>query len=222
MKIRILSFLFIIISFAEITLIANGNESLRIFTKPLIIPTLAAIYLFGTTVKINIFKDAILLGLLFSWIGDILLQMKGLFIPGLISFLIAHLFYIRFFISTNSEQQSFFKLRPVMLLAVMAYLIELMYLLWPFLGDMKIPVLCYGITISVMLSGALWQYQKLEYRTSIFLILGAGFFVLSDSILAFTKFRQTFESAGILIMTTYIVAQHFIVHGAIRYRNNPS
>jgi uncharacterized membrane protein YhhN len=93
-----------------------------------------------------------------------------------------------------------------------------MNLLWPHLGAMKIPVLTYGITISVMLSCAMWQYQKLEAKTSLFLIIGAAFFVASDSILAINKFKTHFEFSGILIMTTYIIAQLFIVMGAIRYR----
>ena len=109
-----------------------------------------------------------------------------------------------------------------MLIAVMAYLIELMHLLWPFLGGMKYPVLFYGITISTMLSAALWQYQKLENKTATFLIIGALFFVTSDTILAFNKFRQPFEMAGMYTMATYILAQLFIVQGAIRYRNNPT
>jgi uncharacterized membrane protein YhhN len=108
-----------------------------------------------------------------------------------------------------------------MLIAVLAYLIELMHLLWPHLGPMKIPVLAYGITISVMLSAALWQYQKLDDRTALFFILGATFFVASDSILALNKFRSSFSNAGIYTMTTYIIAQLFIVAGAIRYRNSP-
>lgn len=219
MKSRLLFLLYLIISFAEITLVTQGNDALRMFTKPLIIPILAAIYLSSTNKRVGLFKDTILLGLIFSWIGDILLQMEGRFVPGLVSFLIAHIFYIRFFTTTSSTEKSFFKLRPVMLLGVIAYLIELMYLLWPFLGDMKIPVLLYGITISTMLSAALWQYQKLENRTAVFFILGAFFFVVSDSILAINKFRNAFETAGIFIMTTYIVAQLFIVEGAIRYRN---
>jgi uncharacterized membrane protein YhhN len=219
MKTRLLFLLYLIISFAEITLVAQGNDALRMYTKPLIIPILAALYLTSTSKRVGFFKDAILLGLFFSWIGDMLLQMDGRFVPGLLSFLIAHIFYIRFFATTSSTEKSFFKLRPVMLLGVMAYLIELMYLLWPFLGVMKIPVLLYGITISTMLSAALWQYQKLENKTAVFFILGAFFFVVSDSILAINKFRNAFENAGILIMTTYIVAQLFIVEGAIRYRN---
>lgn len=221
MKAKRLFVLFSVVSMAELGLIATGNEHLRIFTKPLIIPTLAMTYFFSIDKKTGFFKDAVALALFFSWMGDILLQLKGMFIPGLLSFLIAQIAYTKFFISTRSPQTSFFKLRPVMLIAVMAYLIELMYLLWPTLGKLKIPVLIYGIAISTMLSAALWQYQKLENKTASFFIIGAFFFVTSDSILALDKFRQPFDNAGMYIMTTYIIAQLFIVLGAIRYRVYP-
>jgi uncharacterized membrane protein YhhN len=203
----------------DLLLVATKNDELRFFSKPFIIPCIAGIYFFSfENNNIEWKKDMILLGLTASWLGDILLQFDNLFIPGLLSFLLAHIFYIRFLVHTKSENTSFFKLRPVMLIAVLAYLIELMNLLWPHLGPMKIPVLIYGITISVMLSSAMWQYQKLEARTSLFLITGAAFFVASDSILAINKFKTHFEYSGILIMTTYIIAQLFIVMGAIRYR----
>jgi uncharacterized membrane protein YhhN len=220
-KTKQLFFLFGLISLAEIILIASGNETLRLLTKPLIVSSLAAIYLTAVSTPKQLYKDAVLMGLFFSWIGDILLQNNGYFIPGLLSFLIAHIFYIFFFASTQSANTSFFKLRPVMIIAVIAYLIELMHLLWPHLGGMKIPVLLYGITISTMLSAAFWQYQKLDNTTAIYLIIGAGFFVASDSILALNKFKKQFDWAGIYIMSTYILAQLFIVLGAIRYRNIP-
>jgi len=216
-----LFFLFSLISIAEISLLANELEEFRTFTKPLIIPLLASVYVTMTKGKGKWHKDAIIWGLLFSWIGDILLQKESFFIPGLLSFLTAHIFYIRFFSRTISRETSFFKLRPVMLIAVLAYLVELMHLMWPFLGAMKLPVLVYGITISVMLSAAFWQYQKLDDRTALFFILGATLFVASDSILALNRFRSAFDHAGILIMSTYILAQLFIVLGAIRYRNIP-
>ncbi len=220
-KTKPLFFLFVIVSIAEIVLISTGNETLRILTKPLIIASLAAIYLTAVSTPKKLYKDAVLMGLFFSWIGDILLQHDIYFIPGLISFLTAHIFYIFFFASTQSANTSFFKLRPVMIIAVIAYLIELMHLLWPHLGGMKIPVLLYGITISTMLSAAFWQYQKLDNTTALYLIIGAGFFVGSDSILALNKFKKQFDWAGIYIMSTYILAQLFIVLGAIRYRNIP-
>jgi uncharacterized membrane protein YhhN len=67
-----------------------------------------------------------------------------------------------------------------------------------------------------MLSAAMWQYQKLENKTALFFIIGATLFVASDSLLAFNRFRESFNLAGVSIMTTYILAQLFIVTGAIR------
>ncbi|MEY3432995.1 MAG: hypothetical protein RL131_931 [Bacteroidota bacterium] len=218
-KPNLLFFIFSLVAIAEISLLANDGESYRYLTKPLIIPSLAAIYLTSVRTKINPLKDALLWGLAFSWMGDLLLQKEAYFVPGLASFLTAHVFYIFFFSRTVSQQTSFFKLRPVMLIAVIAYLVELLYLLWPHLGEMKIPVALYGVTISVMLSAALWQYQKLDNQTALFFVIGALLFVISDSILALNKFRSPFEQSGIFIMSTYILAQLFIVIGAIRYRN---
>ena len=211
-----LFFLFALVSLAEIGLIATNNQNLRLISKPLIIPLLTACYLSLQIPRKPIMKDYLLHGLFFSWIGDVLLQSEKLFIPGLLAFLTAHIFYIIFFAKTRSNQHSFFKLRPIMLMAVLAYLVEFMYILWPYLGDMKIPVLIYGITISTMLSAAMWQYQKLENKTALFFIIGATLFVASDSLLAFNRFRGSFNLAGVSIMTTYILAQLFIVTGAIR------
>ena len=208
-------------SLIDIALTAFDKQDLRLFTKPLIIPLMIGVYILSIDQTRSWWRDAIVLGLICSWVGDILLQVDGMFIPGLCSFLFAHIFYITFFVSTKSDTKSFFKLRPVMLIAVLAYLIELMHILWPTLGPLKIPVLAYGITISIMLSAALWQYQKLEDRTAILFIIGAFFFTLSDSILAINKFRSPFEQAGVYTMTTYIIAQLLIVVGAIRYRNTP-
>ena len=208
-------------SLIDIALTAFDKQDLRLFTKPLIIPLMIGVYIISIDQTRSWWRDAIVLGLICSWVGDILLQVDGMFIPGLCSFLFAHIFYITFFVSTKSDTKSFFKLRPVMLIAVLAYLIELMHMLWPTLGPLKIPVLAYGITISIMLSAALWQYQKLEDRTAILFIIGAFFFTLSDSILAINKFRSPFEQAGVYTMTTYIIAQLLIVVGAIRYRNTP-
>lgn len=220
-----LFFLFAIVSLLEITFVATNNQSLRYISKPLIIPLLGTIYLAYQQPKVSFIKDNILLGLLFSWIGDVLLQMPNLFVPGLLAFLMAHVFYIIYFAKTKSDQNSFFKLRPIMLIAVMAYLVEFMYILWPTLGAMRIPVLVYGITISTMLSAALWQYQKLENKTALYFIIGATLFVTSDSLLALNMFKESFSMAGILIMSTYILAQLFIVLGAIRVNvqaNTPS
>jgi uncharacterized membrane protein YhhN len=170
---------------------------------------------------LSMFARLILFGLFFSWLGDIFLLFedpKGLFfIAGLLCFLTTHVLYIRYFATTRSDSESFYRKRPVLFLAVVAYLIELLYVLWPHLGGMRLPVLVYGFIISVMLASALWQYGKLDNRTAWLFILGALFFVASDSMLAVNKFKQTFPYSGLLIMATYVLAQYLIVRGSVAH-----
>jgi uncharacterized membrane protein YhhN len=49
------------------------------------------------------------------------------------------------------------------------------------------------------------------------MMLGAAFFVLSDSMLAINKFYMGFPMAGLFIMITYASAQFCIVQGASKY-----
>jgi uncharacterized membrane protein YhhN len=78
-------------------------------------------------------------------------------------------------------------------------------------------VIIYGIIISVMLAMALWQYGKLSSLTAWLFILGALFFVMSDSMLAIDKFKQHVAYAPVLVMSTYILAQFLIVRGSLRH-----
>lgn len=193
---------------------------IRYFTKPLLMPLLMLGYYLEVK-PLNTFSIILLWGLFFSWAGDVLLMMENyngsFFIGGLVSFLTAHILYISYFAKTKSLQQPYLKSRPVMLLAVLAYIIELMYVLWPHLGGMKIPVIIYGIVIGTMLCFALWQIGKLDNKAAAFFTAGALFFVLSDSLLAINKFRGGFSYAGILIMLTYCLAQYLLARGSARH-----
>jgi uncharacterized membrane protein YhhN len=172
---------------------------LRYFTKPMLMPLLMLAYYMEVKPMI-LFSRILLSGLFFSWVGDVLLMLESLsgnfFIGGLLSFLTAHLMYIRYFTKTKSLKESFLKSRPIMLLAIVAYVIELMYILWPYLGEMKVPVLIYGSVIGIMLALALWQIGKLNKKAAILFTTGAAIFVLSDSLLAINKFRIPFCRNG--------------------------
>jgi uncharacterized membrane protein YhhN len=193
---------------------------IRFITKPLLMPLLMLGYYLEVK-PLNTFSNILLWGLFFSWSGDVLLMLENyngsFFIGGLLSFLTAHILYISYFARTKSLRQPYLKSRPVMLLAVLAYIIELMYILWPHLGGMKIPVAIYGIMIGTMLCFALWQIGKLENKTAALFTAGAFFFVLSDSLLAINKFRSSFLYAGILIMLTYCLAQYLLARGSARH-----
>ena len=137
------------------------------------------------------------------------------FLTGLASFLIAHIFYIVFFdrVRVNEKVRINFKLLGL----VAMYYAGLIALLYSYLGDKTIPVLVYGIVISIMLMQAMHMLFIRNRKAGGPMMTGALLFVISDSVLAINKFYSPFEYAGILIMLTYGLAQLFISLGAARY-----
>jgi uncharacterized membrane protein YhhN len=211
-----------LISMAAIADIYLGQQhpSLRLFSKPLLMPIIMGYYAISTGIS-SIFSRLFLAALFFSWLGDIFLLFENksgiYFILGLSAFLTAHVLYIIYFSKIQSETISFFRKRPVMFLAVVAYVIELLYLLWPQLGPMKLPVFIYSLVIGSMLTVALWQYGKLPRSTALLFIIGAMLFVLSDSALALNRFYKPHPYNGILVMSTYVAAQVFLTLGSIAH-----
>jgi uncharacterized membrane protein YhhN len=198
----------------------NSGQS-EYFIKPLLIAALAGYFISQTNKIINSLKKWILLALLFSWAGDVLLMFepkdKIFFLLGLSSFLIAHIFYIVFFHKVRVREE--IKGNPWLLVVVVVYYAALITLLSPYLADMKIPVLVYGIVISFMFMLAMHMLFIKNKWAGKWMMMGALLFVISDSVLAINKFYQPFEMAGIIIMLTYGLAQLFIVHGAEKYIN---
>ena len=62
---------------------------------------------------------------------------------------------------------------------------------------------------------AAFRYKKVSPASFNFILIGAIFFMLSDTLLAFNKFTNPLPLAGFLIMSTYIVAQYLIAEGSI-------
>lgn len=193
----------------------NQHPDLRYLSKPFLMPVLLLAYRAEVEVK-DSFSRRIMLALFLSWLGDVALMFKGnaMFIAGLSAFLSAHIVYISYFRSIRSPKTSYLKRRPVMLLAVVVFVIELLYVLWPGLGTLAGPVSIYAIVIGTMLAFAGWQYGKLSDRTALLFMTGALCFVLSDAMLAIARFRFQFPYSGTLVMSTYCLAQLLIVRGS--------
>jgi uncharacterized membrane protein YhhN len=201
--------------------ITSGSPLLRYLTKPLLMPLLILAFVTGHDRK-NVYSRLLISGLFFSWLGDIFLMMEGIdgiyFILGLSCFLTAHILYISYFLKIQPQGKSFLHQYPFLLVIVGLYGAGLLYLLWPGLGPLKIPVVLYAIIICTMLSLALWQYKRIHTKTAVLFITGAALFVLSDSLLAIHKFRQPIPYGGMLIMITYVAAQFFIVLGSLSHQ----
>lgn len=211
---------FIFITFAALHLMAVhfNLSALRFVTKPLLMPVLAmVVYSHGQKTK----WMYILAALIFSFLGDSLLLLEDknplFFIVGLASFLITHILYILFFLGIKQHTASLFKRHPYIPILVVAYGMALVYLLYPSLGALKIPVLLYATIICLMLICSFYVYKNVLPPAGIQFVTGAVFFVISDSLLAVNKFHRPFSFAGLLIMLTYCAAQYFIVRGFINH-----
>ncbi|MEK7226254.1 MAG: lysoplasmalogenase, partial [Bacteroidota bacterium] len=167
-------------------------------------------------------KKWIVGALLFSWAGDVLLMFvpknEIFFMLGLSTFLIAHIFYIVFFHNVRIKESV--KGNPWLMVIVVVYYGALITVLSPHLADMKWPVRVYGIVISFMFMLAMHMLFIKNKLAGKWMMIGALFFVISDSVLAVNKFYQPFEAAGVIIILTYALAQLFIVQGAIIYSND--
>lgn len=213
-----LSNYFLVISAFYLLLIVFGQITIAWYFKPLLLP-----FLILVTYKSELFstKKWLLFALIFSWIGDVVLMFadKGelYFIFGLVGFLIAHILFIVLFIKQKSEG-SYTKNWRFWLgfVIVLVYLGSMLSLLFPKLGDLKIPVSVYAFTISVMLVMAIKGYFSWQKPMNLLILIGAVFFVISDSILAINKFYNPILNANFIIMFTYIVAQYCITAGILK------
>jgi uncharacterized membrane protein YhhN len=193
---------------AALTIYAQyrGPRSMEYICKPLttILILLIAVLTGGTSP--GLYKYLIFGGLLFSLAGDVFLMLpKDRFIAGLISFLVAHLFYIAAF---TQPAGFFFGPAPAAMLAVYGVIVYL--LLQRNLGRMRLPVLAYMVVLLVMAWQAWGRYQALRTPTAWMGLLGAALFVLSDTLLALNRFRGKFAAGRALTLLTYFAAQWLI------------
>ena len=194
----------------------NGDTFLPVLImKSLIIPILMILFIVNLKLFSNRLNLIMLAGLFFSWAGDVVLEFKGLFIPGLGCFLLAHVMYLVVFFKTPGRNVIFQK-RWYLLIPVILSGAGLILYLYNDLADMRIPVIIYSIVILTMLTGAINRLEKVNLISYYLVLTGAILFVISDSAIAINKFSHHFESSGIVVMTTYIIAQYLIVSGFIK------
>jgi uncharacterized membrane protein YhhN len=187
--------------------------------KGIIIPILMVLLLVNRkSVPVRLLY-IILAALIFSWAGDVILEFsqrsETFFIPGLVSFLLAHLMYLTAFLKTPGRN-SILKNRIYLLFPVLVYGGGLITFLYPDLGSMRLPVTIYALVIFTMLGTAINRLEKVNPISFYLVLSGAILFVLSDSAIAVNKFGHHFGSSGIVIMSTYILAQYLIITGYIK------
>ncbi len=146
--------------------------------------------------------------------GDVFLMLPAdWFVPGLASFLVAHLFYLRLF----RAGQSWFPNRRA-LLGTLGFGAVMLVFLWRGLGSdipLKIAVCAYVLVIALMTAQAIGRATVLRDASSIAVALGAGIFMASDTLIAINRFVHPLPMAGLWILSSYYTAQILIVLHAL-------
>jgi uncharacterized membrane protein YhhN len=145
----------------------------------------------------------VLIGLWLSFAGDVaLLWPKEGFLPGLVSFLLAHLCYLVAF----TRRQRLAAWWP----AFAGYALAagfILWRLWPGVPDaLQVPVIAYVLCLASMAAQAAVLWRQGEPR-GLVLALGGALFVISDALLATNKFAGPLPLASLWILTTYWAAQ---------------
>ena len=188
-------------------------QVLYLAAKPFLMITLL-LYFVSASKGMPDWRVYVVLALVFSWAGDIFMISSDWFIAGLSSFLIAHVFYIIAYHRTGASRG---ELKPLDIIKFVLYGAVLIWLIYPGLGDMMIPVIIYAAVLLIM---GVWAHKRrgaTNAKSFVLVATGAIVFALSDGMIALNKFAFEIPAERILIMTTYITAQYLIVQGLLNH-----
>jgi uncharacterized membrane protein YhhN len=191
---------------------ARDIQVLRWYTKPLLIPLLIAYYVIQSR-EADLF---IVFALISAFAGDILLlfsENKIMLKLGLLSFLISHILFSCFILSSigwlnDIPLKYWLFILPYLGVGVIVFLflrksLENMKFLAAIyiLGLISMAFFC-TLRISVFSGPALW-----------YPIIGSVFFISSDFILSYDLFKKKLKWGGVYIMLSYIIAEVLLVLG---------
>jgi uncharacterized membrane protein YhhN len=179
--------------------------------KPLTTGLLLGAASFGQGAGSPRYQAGVVVGMAFSLVGDIWLMLPGdRFVPGLASFLAAHLAYL-VALTTGVPLGS----APALGIPIAAVAVLLLWLLWPRLGRLRWPVTLYAVVLGAMTWQALSRASVLGTRGSMLAATGAALFLVSDSALALRRFRGSFRFDRAVVMLTYVAAQALIAWSTV-------
>lgn len=183
-------------------------QDYRMVAKPMIMASLIGFYITVERRQSNAF----VLAMIFALLGDVFLMFKGddFFLIGLLCFMLMQLLYTYLFSREGSNDNKRLMLisGPLVLLTV-----GIISLLWNDLGDLRIPVLVYAMAITAMVISAIYRKNTMKGYSAV--VFGVVLFLISDAVLAISKFGGAVPFQDIIIMCTYMAAQYLIVRGMV-------
>jgi uncharacterized membrane protein YhhN len=223
-------FLFIYIILTGLTIISAVDPrltDLHQWVKPsLMFSLLVCIALNWKAGRVGLFVP-LALAVIFSLIGDVLLLpqlSQDYFVLGLLSFLCAHICYIILFLKVPHRplEVPFIRRNPWLIF------LAILFGIWMFTktktgaGPIAWAVLIYILVILTMALTAFNREGRVARVSFMLVSLGAILFMVSDSVLAWNKFHHPIENSPWYILSSYALAQLFIVRGILRQSEDSS
>lgn len=183
-------------------------QDYRMVSKPMIMASLIAFYIGVAPRQSNVF----ILAMIFALLGDIFLMFNGedFFLIGLGCFLVMQVLYTVVFLKDRSHET---KRNAIYIICILVPVILIISYLWQGLGTMKVPVSVYAAAITLMVISAVIRLRKTPWYLPV--VMGVFLFMVSDAMIAFSKFVSAVAGTDYIIMSTYMAAQYLIVRGVI-------
>lgn len=219
MRFRTVLVVYLIALAVEIAALAVGSIRLEYIAKPMLMPVLIWYFAVNTS-GVRSPRNALIAALLMSWFGDVFLLADkasgGYFIHGLGSFLVAHLFYIFYFLKVRKLNGVTAPPKLWLIVPAVFFGAALFGFVSPFIDDLFVPVAIYATVITTMLAASLAAFRFDGETYARLTVAGTALFVVSDSILAINRFIDPVPFGAPLVMLTYAGAQLLITEGAVR------
>ncbi|MDW7652102.1 MAG: lysoplasmalogenase [Bacillota bacterium] len=182
-------------------------------TKPFVMVLIISLVLRGPLSRR--YTRLVLAALLFSLLGDVLLMLEGLFLQGLLAFLVAQGFYVTAFWTDTRFYKGDLAAGAVILVLGGGIFFSLSTYLD---ASLFIPVAAYMLVISLMVWRAVGTLFRdvFEPQQKRFIVAGAVLFYLSDLVLAVNRFALPVPWSSLIVMATYFAAQYLLASSVHR------
>lgn len=197
--------------------------------RPTLMLLLIVWYSFGSSIQKTKVSWFFIIALIFSMLGDIFrMPLFDNFILGLAFFLFSHVLYSILFL-WESRGQILRKFNDNWLFMLIMFLIlasVLISLLPPLIIKnqsvflIAMPSLIIALYLLVISSNVYSSVNNTIYGN--YVMLGGLFFIFSDSVLAINRFSIDVRLSSVWVLSSYVIAQWFIVYGYMNSKRNPN
>ena len=190
---------------------ARQDKKLRNITKPFLLLSLLGFYVLAARSP----SAAVILALLFSWIGDVLLMPKGVkwFTAGGIAFMISH----AFFIVGYCRDIDFGRIPGALIVLLAAFFIAAVaYIFSKLKPHLPKALFLYLLINGAMNCFAIFRCVSGPSAATLITAIGAALFFVSDTSLFFVRFnKESRLKTHFLVMLTYSIGELMIVLGLL-------